>query len=72
MSHKLLKDGASHLDTGGSQLLGLIDGGVVVKWMLDWDIGWEEAGVTQGTKRCEESAWGCSGGWRWDGGPWQQ
>lgn len=35
MSHELLKGGASDLDTGGSQLLGLIDGGVVVKWMLD-------------------------------------
>ena len=41
----------------------------MVKWMLDWDIRWEEAGVTLGTERWEEGAWGCSGGRRWDGEP---
>lgn len=49
MPHKRLKDGASHLSTGGRQLLGLIEGGIGVKWMLDWDICWEEAAVTLGT-----------------------
>lgn len=41
----------------------------MVKWMLDWDIRWEEAGVTLGTERCKEGAWGCSGGRRWGGEP---
>lgn len=48
--------------------MGLMDGGIVVKWMLDWDVCWEEDGVMLGM-RCKEDAWECSGARRWDGEP---
>lgn len=69
MPHKHLKDGASHLSTGGRQLSGLIEGVIAVKWMLDWDIHWRETEVMLGIEWCKKGAWGCSGGRRWDGEP---